>query len=917
MADRTVVYRLIADSSGFKSGMTEASAATKKTERDLDGATRASGRYSTSLTSAGVSTAGLATAAVGLGTAVVMTAANFDQAMSNVQAATHESAAGMKALREAAVDAGSTTAFSATEAAAGIEALAKAGVSTQDILSGGLAGALDLAAAGSISVGEAAEYTATALTQFQLAGDQATHVADLLAAGAGKAQGEVSDMALALNYVGVPAAQLGVTIEETAGTIALLAKNGVLGEKAGTSMRGMLMSLTAPSKIAKAEMDRLGISVFDASGEFVGFEGVAGQLQSRLGGLSEAERSAALGRIFGNEQIQAANILYRDGADGVAEWTAQVDDSGYAAETAAIKMDNLKGRWEEFTGALEANLIIQGEGTEGPLSALLEGATELLNLTGELQKQSDGALTTLGLGPAIDMGLDNLRRTREAIFGVSDAEDEATEAGKKHADALDVTASATRALSSAVVVSEADLKAQAKALSDSREAANDTARQFFNLGDSLDDAAISLGDWIRDMEDQANALANFRENAKKAAREGLDKGLIRALHEAGPAGALRMRQLANATEGEIDRANKAWRRGQSEVRAYTDAIGGVPEEVKTQLRIEKAAATRDLTALQKQLDSIDRFIPVNIHVSRTGTGGDLPYVSGRKATGGPIFGPGSGTSDDVPIWASNGEHMWTAREVANAGGHAAVEAMRARFRYADGGAISMSGKGKADPWATLLEEFGSFAKAIRSATRAMEDQEAVVDTATVAYDALIARQADLATATSSRFAADLFAVPEQGDPWATSSRTTANPLAALLESIAGLRTRSALQQQLAAAGMSGGALDAVLTQGSNADLMAILQNGQAGRLQGLYDEYSQLTASVGRDAGQLAYGASETAAAAEVSRLTGVVRELKRDLKQYEKWRDARAEQRSDRLAKGINGAAAKGHRGKQQRGHP
>jgi TP901 family phage tail tape measure protein len=152
---------------------------------------------------------------------------SFDKSMSRVDAATHASASTLKELRDAAVEAGAKTVYSSSEAADGITELAKAGVSARDILKGGLTGALSLASAGELSVADSASYMATALTQFQLPGTKATHVADLLAAGAGKAQGEVSDMALALNYAGVPAAQLGVSIEQTAGTIALLAKNGI------------------------------------------------------------------------------------------------------------------------------------------------------------------------------------------------------------------------------------------------------------------------------------------------------------------------------------------------------------------------------------------------------------------------------------------------------------------------------------------------------------------------------------------------------------------------------------------------------------------------------------------------------------------------------------------------------------------
>jgi TP901 family phage tail tape measure protein len=129
----------------------------------------------------------------------------------------------------------------------GIEALAKAGVSTTDILGGGLTGALSLAAAGNQSVGDAAETAASAMTQFKLSGKDIPHIADLLAAGAGKAQGEVSDLAMALNQTGLVASQTGLSINETTAGLAAFASAGLIGSDAGTSFKTMLLRLTPTS----------------------------------------------------------------------------------------------------------------------------------------------------------------------------------------------------------------------------------------------------------------------------------------------------------------------------------------------------------------------------------------------------------------------------------------------------------------------------------------------------------------------------------------------------------------------------------------------------------------------------------------------------------------------------------------------
>lgn len=304
---------------------------------------------------------------------------SFDKTMSAAQAATGAQAAQLEKLRAAAIKAGADTAFTSTDAAQAIVEEGKAGISTANILKGGLRGALDLAAAGSIGVGDAAEYTATALVQFHLGGDKARHVADLLAASANKAQGEVTDMSLALSYIGVPAHAAGISLEETVGTIALLAKNGLIGEKAGTSLRGMLASLQSPSKQASKIMSELGINVYDAQGKFKGFDGVAQELHTSLSGLTDQERQYALGKIFGNEQLQAANILYEQGAKGVRKMTREVNDQGYATKVANQKLDNLAGDWERLTGSFESAIIKDGSPAQRGLRDMVQNAEHLVN----------------------------------------------------------------------------------------------------------------------------------------------------------------------------------------------------------------------------------------------------------------------------------------------------------------------------------------------------------------------------------------------------------------------------------------------------------------------------------------------------------------------------------------------------------
>lgn len=299
--------------------------------------------------------------------------ADFDKAMSQVQAATHETAGNMNKLREAAMKAGADTKYSGSEAANGIEELAKAGVETKDILGGGLSGALSLAAAGNIEVGEAAELAATAMTQFGLKGSDIGHVADLLAAGAGKAQGSVGDLGYALKQSGLVAAQTGLSIEETTGTLAAFASAGLVGSDAGTSFKVMLQKLQNPSKEAAGLMQEYGISLYNAEGKFKGITAVAGDLKRGLENLTPAQRDAALATIFGSDAVRAANVLYTQGKEGIQGWIDKTNDAGYAASTAAIQQDNLAGDIEKLGGAIDSLIL----GSSGGFSTFFRGVVQM------------------------------------------------------------------------------------------------------------------------------------------------------------------------------------------------------------------------------------------------------------------------------------------------------------------------------------------------------------------------------------------------------------------------------------------------------------------------------------------------------------------------------------------------------------
>lgn len=370
--NKNIVIRLMADTASYEAAMTRAGSTAKTVASGMENTGRKS-----ALIASGMTAAGLAVAAFGV--AAVKMAADFDQQMSTVQANTGATSAQMDQLRAAAIEAGASTVYSATDSADAINDLGKAGMSVTDILTGGLSGALNLAASDGMAVGDAAEYMANALSMFHLKGSQASQVADTLAAGAGKAVGNVSDFGEALNNCGAQANSFGMNVQETTGVLALFAQNGTIGAEAGTQLNSMLMKLAAPSTEAANTMKELGISAYDAQGHFVGMANFAGQLQKAEKNLTDEQRNQANATIFGSYAIKAANYLYEAGESGVNKWTKAVSESGYAAEQAAAKNNNLKGDLENLSGSMESLMISVGESAQGPLRKMVQGLDTLVD----------------------------------------------------------------------------------------------------------------------------------------------------------------------------------------------------------------------------------------------------------------------------------------------------------------------------------------------------------------------------------------------------------------------------------------------------------------------------------------------------------------------------------------------------------
>lgn len=424
MADKTVSVVLEAKLTGFKAQMAQASATAKQTGASISGAFDGSAKsavkfqdaYAKALDTRHIRAFDIAGAAM-IGTLALASvkAASFEKSLSAVKAVTGATAAEMTSLRQAALEAGKDTIFSASEAADAETELAKAGIKTADILGGALTGALNLAAAGGLGLADAATTAAQAMNTFGLKGSDVTHIADVLAAGANKSAADVSDLSQAMAQSGLVARQTGLSFEDTVGVLSAFADRALIGSDAGTSLKTMLQRLTPQSKQAQDQFDELGISAYDAQGQFVGLDKFAGQLHDRMKDLTPQARNAALSVMFGSDAVRAATVLYELGAKGVDEYRQAVDDQGAAARMAATMTDNLAGDIERLNGSIETALIKGGTGANNVLRWMAQRADTAVGAFAAMPEPVIGAgFAIAGLSGAMLLLLPRIAATIEA-----------------------------------------------------------------------------------------------------------------------------------------------------------------------------------------------------------------------------------------------------------------------------------------------------------------------------------------------------------------------------------------------------------------------------------------------------------------------------------------------------------------------
>lgn len=305
-------------------------------------------------------------------------------------------------------------ATSANDAAAAMTELAKGGFTVQQSMDAAQ-GSLRLAAAAGISAADAATIQSQALQAFGLKAGDAGKMSDTLANAANASSAEIVDVAQAMQQAGTVANQFGLSAEDTASAIALLANNGIKGSDAGTLLKTSLLALTDQGNPAQSAIQELGLTVYDAQGKFVGLHDLMSQLGQASKTMTPEMYQAATATLFGSDAMRFAGVAAKDGAQSYDQMRAAIDRQGAAADVAAAKTKGLPGAWERVKNGIESLQLKTYDTLEGPVTGLLNKLSTGLDGFGD-------SWTKLAQNPAVQS---TLTQTKDAFASLAGSAKEA------------------------------------------------------------------------------------------------------------------------------------------------------------------------------------------------------------------------------------------------------------------------------------------------------------------------------------------------------------------------------------------------------------------------------------------------------------------------------------------------------------
>ncbi len=305
---------------------------------------------------------------------------------------------GLSKLQEQALDLGRTTRFSAGEVGGAMAELARSGFDAGEI-GGSIPGILNLAAAGQLDIGSAADIAAGQVRAFRMEVAETTRVADVMASAASNSRTTVVQIGEAMEHAASLASTAGYDIEQASAAVAVLAERNIKGSEGGTALRGVIATMLDPTK--QKNLLEIGVDVVDESGNLRGLADVVDRINNATAGMTGTQRGSVLrGAGFEMEQMRAILALVQAGGDELREMEDTLRNSrGESKRLADVLESGMGGAVRELRAATEGLGIALYDLADGPLKKSVGLMAELTReYTGGVEKLAEimGAATPIG-----------------------------------------------------------------------------------------------------------------------------------------------------------------------------------------------------------------------------------------------------------------------------------------------------------------------------------------------------------------------------------------------------------------------------------------------------------------------------------------------------------------------------------------
>ena len=334
-----------------------------------------------------------------VGQAALQVGMDFDASMSNVyglMSSLNLSQAQMDALRDTAREMGATTKFSASEAADAMGYMALAGWDDAQVIAG-IPGVLNLAAAANMDLAKASDIVTDTMTPFGMAAERAGEAADVFAYAQANSNTTVEALGEAMKYAAPTADAFGMTLQDTAAAMGVLANAGIKGSQGGTTLNAMLRDMKNNAKNGAIAIGKTKVALTNADGSYRSYAAIIRDIDKATSSMTASQRDAALGAIFGDESLKGILATLKQGPDALDAMTEGMYACGGAAEDMAATMgDNLKGDLAILESGAQDMAIALSDWLMPAARGVVQGITDMIGRFNALDDNTKNTIFRIG-----------------------------------------------------------------------------------------------------------------------------------------------------------------------------------------------------------------------------------------------------------------------------------------------------------------------------------------------------------------------------------------------------------------------------------------------------------------------------------------------------------------------------------------